>query len=61
MVFNMFVRAKSSAGRIDEVFTSRIPLLGKSGHGSNIEKGRIEFENVTFSYEGQQVSRVKKY
>lgn len=53
MVFNMFVRAKASAGRIDEVFLQEDALTWKKEQIENPdEKGRIDFENVSFAYEG---------
>ncbi|WP_066072936.1 ABC transporter ATP-binding protein [Neobacillus soli] len=53
MVFNMFVRAKASAGRIDEVFLQEDALTWKKERTENSdEKGRIDFENVSFAYEG---------
>ncbi|EKN69251.1 ABC transporter ATP-binding protein/permease [Neobacillus bataviensis LMG 21833] len=54
MVFNMFVRAKASAGRIDEVFMQKDGITWENGIAERpqAEKGRIDFENVTFSYEG---------
>ncbi|MBO0958505.1 ABC transporter ATP-binding protein [Neobacillus sp. MM2021_6] len=54
MVFNMFVRAKASAGRIDEVFRQEDDITWKNETSPrpHTEKGRIDFENVTFSYEG---------
>ncbi|MFL6561771.1 MAG: ABC transporter ATP-binding protein, partial [Bacillus sp. (in: firmicutes)] len=52
MVFNMFVRAKASAGRIDEVFSQEELQSWNEEHSINsIENGRIDFENVFFSYE----------
>jgi ATP-binding cassette subfamily B protein len=52
MVFNMFVRAKSSAGRIDEVFLQEDSLSSDKNQKVNfIEEGRIDFENVSFTYE----------
>lgn len=52
MVFNMFVRAKASAGRINEVFIQEDPLSWEMDQQeSSIEKGRIDFENVSFSYD----------
>jgi ATP-binding cassette, subfamily B, multidrug efflux pump len=52
MVFNMFVRAKASAGRINEVFLQEESLTWNEKQSGNfIEKGRIDFENVSFSYE----------
>ncbi len=54
MVFNMFVRAKASAGRIDEVFLQKDSLTWEPEAlpPHHAEKGRIDVENVTFSYEG---------
>lgn len=52
MVFNMFVRAKASAGRINEVFIQEDPLSWEMDQQeSSTEKGRIDFENVSFSYD----------
>ena len=52
MVFNMFVRAKASVGRINEVFLQEDNLtwLEEQNEPFN-EKGRIDFEDVSFSYE----------
>ncbi|MFB7814814.1 ABC transporter ATP-binding protein [Paenibacillus chitinolyticus] len=72
MVFNMFVRARASAGRIGEIFaeentmTAQTPSSaaadGSSGSSADMPAsgtltgmqtgGSVEFENVTFSYEG---------
>ena len=55
MVFNMFVRAKASTSRIGEVFVIDDKVTWgneNNGYGAALEKGRIDFENVTFSYEG---------
>lgn len=54
MVFSMFVRAKASATRIGEVFSQLNTMEWDDAHQmpSDAQKGRIEFENVTFSYEG---------
>jgi ATP-binding cassette, subfamily B, multidrug efflux pump len=53
MVFNMFVRARASAGRIGEVFEQVDDLTwNKRTLEPSSEKGRIDFENVSFSYEG---------
>ena len=63
MVFNMFVRAKASAGRIDEVFIQEDNLSWREERTENFtETGRIDFENVSFSYE-QATGRahLKKY
>ncbi|CAH2714738.1 putative ABC transporter ATP-binding protein [Neobacillus rhizosphaerae] len=62
MVFNMFVRAKASAGRIDEVFLQEDSLSWKNEtvRPSHLEKGRIDFEHVSFSYEGTMGEAVLK-
>ncbi|HEX7057270.1 MAG TPA: ABC transporter ATP-binding protein [Bacilli bacterium] len=54
MVFNMFVRARASAGRIGEVFGAQNAAAdGKMiGTGESGEKGRVDFERVSFSYDG---------
>lgn len=63
MVFNMFVRARASGGRINEVFLLEDTFL----HGTEAvpppygqETGRIDFEDVTFSYEGTSGEPVLK-
>jgi ATP-binding cassette subfamily B protein len=61
MVFNMFVRAKTSAVRIGEVFSEEVDLTWEEGQNSApVEKGRIEFSNVSFSYEGTSGEPVLK-
>lgn len=61
MVFNMFVRAKTSAVRINEVFSQEDDLTWKEGQTPpTVEKGRIEFNNVSFSYEGTSGEPVLK-
>jgi len=53
MVFNMFVRAKTSANRIGEVLAEEDDMTWNQESMSPINKGgRIDFENVSFSYEG---------
>jgi len=53
MVFNLFVRAKASAQRIGEVFAEENQMTwDDSLHETSAEKGRIDFEEVSFSYEG---------
>ncbi|NHN33973.1 ABC transporter ATP-binding protein [Paenibacillus agricola] len=53
MVFNMFVRAKASTGRIDEVFSQENGMEWDRGFVSETPiKGRVDFENVSFSYAG---------
>lgn len=54
MVFNLFVRAKASALRIGEVFAEENRMTWKeNGYESTAEKGRIDFEKVSFSYDGE--------
>ncbi|WP_045514740.1 ABC transporter ATP-binding protein [Neobacillus niacini] len=61
MVFNMFVRAKTSAVRISEVFSQEDDLTWEEGQNTPaVEKGRIEFNNVSFSYEGTSGEPVLK-
>jgi len=52
-VFNMFVKARASAQRIGEVFfqDSNMTWVAHPVNATNI-KGRVDFENVSFSYEG---------
>lgn len=56
MVFNMFVRARASTKRIDEVFAERdaakgtTPAVDGADRGSPVTAGRIDFENVDFAY-----------
>ncbi len=62
MVFNMFVRAKTSAVRISEVFSQEDDLTWEDGlNPPSVEKGRIEFNNVSFSYEGTSGEPVLKH
>lgn len=52
-VFNMFVRAKASAQRIGEVFSQESSMNWEESPGkTKVITGRVDFENVTFSYEG---------
>ncbi|MED4753615.1 ABC transporter ATP-binding protein [Brevibacillus choshinensis] len=61
MVFNMFVRAKASAGRIGEVFAEENRMTWEElSVQTDGEKGRIDFERVSFSYEGEQGEPVLK-
>jgi ATP-binding cassette, subfamily B, multidrug efflux pump len=61
MVFNMFVRARASVGRIGEVFSEESQLTWKeNAAGDSGVKGRIDFENVCFSYEGTSGEPVLK-
>lgn len=53
MVFNMFVRARASASRIAEVFVlEEQQVWSDESKRSTDETGRIDFENVCFTYEG---------
>lgn len=60
-VFNMFVRAKASAERIGEVFDEQNSMKIKENaiDSANV-KGRIDFEQVSFSYEGNAGEPVLK-
>lgn len=61
MVFNMFVRARASSGRIGEVFAEENEITWKEGAvGDANIKGRIDFENVCFSYKGASGEPVLK-
>lgn len=62
MVFNMFVRAKTSAVRIGEVFVQEDDFTWKNEVNEDAnEKGRIEFNDVSFSYEGTSGDPVLKH
>ncbi|MCM3239161.1 ABC transporter ATP-binding protein/permease [Heyndrickxia oleronia] len=52
MVFNMFVRAKASASRIGEVFAENNEMTWMENDTKAVTKGQIDFEQVTFSYNG---------
>ncbi len=56
MVFNMFIRAKASAGRISEILAEENKMTW-SNHAqtneSSLNRGRIDFELVSFSYAGR--------
>jgi ATP-binding cassette, subfamily B, multidrug efflux pump len=60
MVFNMFVRAKTSANRIGEVLAEQDEMSWKRDSISSTRGGRIDFENVTFSYVGASGDPVLK-
>ncbi|SDM99584.1 ABC transporter ATP-binding protein [Bacillus sp. OK048] len=61
MVFTMFVRAKTSAVRVGEVFALEDDLTWESDVSlSPGDKGSIEFNNVSFSYEGTSGEPVLK-
>ncbi|MCZ8511897.1 ABC transporter ATP-binding protein [Paenibacillus filicis] len=54
MVLNMFVRAKASAGRIGEVFQEHNEMTWSERveEEAPAARGRIDFEDVSFAYEG---------
>lgn len=54
MVFNMFVRAKASANRIDDIFSqvNKMTWDDTTAWPAPRQVGRIDFENVSFAYEG---------
>jgi ATP-binding cassette subfamily B multidrug efflux pump len=53
MVFNMFVRAKASAGRINEIFSQVSNMKWEQPLIEDLTvTGRVDFENVYFSYQG---------
>jgi ATP-binding cassette, subfamily B, multidrug efflux pump len=58
MVFNMFVRAKTSANRIGEVLAEVDDMAWQQN--SIKDGGRIDFEDVSFSYEGASGEPVLK-
>jgi ATP-binding cassette subfamily B protein len=68
MVFNMFVRARASASRIGEVFSQENSMKWNKDEvgfqsGGTVEpglQGRIDFEQVTFAYEGSSGEPVIK-
>ncbi|TCP53421.1 ATP-binding cassette subfamily B protein [Tumebacillus sp. BK434] len=57
MVFNMFVRARASAGRIGEVFAEENAMSWHEEPPAPVaeQQGSIAFENVTFAYDGEPV------
>ncbi|WP_210611284.1 ABC transporter ATP-binding protein [Priestia flexa] len=50
MVFNMFVRARTSAGRIGEVLGEKNDMTWTEEQFVSNKGGKIDFENVSFSY-----------
>lgn len=60
MVFTMFVRARTSAVRIGEVFALEDNVTWKEEESAELVKGRIDFEHVDFSYEGTNGEPVLK-
>ncbi|GGH80492.1 ATP-binding cassette subfamily B protein [Pullulanibacillus pueri] len=61
MVFNMFVRARASTSRIGEVFATqdKITWNDRSPEKTDI-KGRIDFDDVMFSYSEKEEDAVLK-
>ncbi|PWK16507.1 ABC transporter ATP-binding protein [Tumebacillus permanentifrigoris] len=55
MVFNMFVRARASAARIGEVFAEENQMTWSDQLPATTTRGRIDFEQVCFSYDGEPV------
>jgi ATP-binding cassette, subfamily B, multidrug efflux pump len=61
MVFNMFVRARASAGRIGEVFAVQNNVTWTNEVvADRAVRGRIDFEHVSFSYQGSSGKPVIK-
>jgi ATP-binding cassette subfamily B protein len=64
MVFNMFVRADASAGRIEEVFLQEAGMQWnadiRGSKGGKAISGRVDFENVSFAYIGNSGETVLK-
>jgi ATP-binding cassette, subfamily B, multidrug efflux pump len=60
MVFNMFVRAKTSANRIGNVLAEKDDMVWNRETTTDANRGRIDFENVSFSYEGASGDPVLK-
>lgn len=60
-VFTMFVRARASAERIGEVFTEEntMKILDAPAKATDV-KGRVDFNNVCFSYAGTSCEPVLK-
>lgn len=55
MVFNMLVRAKASVGRMQEVLSVRDETTWQEDAGRLLEgSGRVDFERVSFSYNGPE-------
>ncbi|MDF2633264.1 MAG: Xenobiotic-transporting ATPase [Pelosinus sp.] len=61
MVFNMFVRAKASAGRISEIFSQVSNMKWDQHIVKDVAvKGRVDFEDVYFSYGGTTTQSIIK-
>ncbi|MBY6023405.1 ABC transporter ATP-binding protein [Bacillus sp. CBEL-1] len=60
MVFNMFVRARTSAGRIGEVLGEKNDMTWTEEQFVSNQGGKIEFENVSFSYNATSQEPVLK-
>lgn len=62
MVFTMFIRAKASAVRIGEVFAVQDRMTWETNTAlEKDERGRVEFHDVSFSYEGMEGTPVLKH
>lgn len=61
MVFNQFVRAKASAQRVGEVFAQEQAMNAGDASDERPAPGRIDFEDVGFSYEGPSGSPVLQH
>lgn len=59
MVFGMVPRASASAERIREVLATQ-PAIADGGATDKIKRGKIVFENVSFSYDGSAGDPVLK-
>ncbi len=54
MIFNMYLRSRASAERIGEIFAQENTMSGSVPvNAGTALKGRIDFDNVSFSYEGE--------
>ena len=61
MVFNMFVRAKTSASRVGQVLSEEDNMTWSNESMLSFKRGaRIDFESVSFSYEGASGEPVLK-
>ncbi len=49
-LFVLIIIARTSAERIDEVFTEKLDLTNNNNSIKKVENGKIEFNNVYFSY-----------
>jgi len=60
MVFNMFVIARASNERIDEVFKKENKMINSDNNKFLNDNGRVDFENVYFSYSDDLTQAVLK-